>query len=35
MIGDRRPYLTALITLDEAANGLSDLQGLIQEVVDR
>ena len=34
VIGDRRPYLTALITLDEAANGLSDPQGLIQEVVD-
>ena len=27
VIGDRRPYLTALITLDEAAKGLSDLQG--------
>jgi long-chain acyl-CoA synthetase len=34
VIGDRRPYLTALITLDEAARGLSDPQGLIQEVVD-
>jgi long-chain acyl-CoA synthetase len=34
VIGDRRPYLTALITLDEAAEGLSDPQGLIQEVVD-
>jgi long-chain acyl-CoA synthetase len=34
VIGDRRPYLTALITLDEAAKGLSDPQGLIQEVVD-
>jgi long-chain acyl-CoA synthetase len=34
MIGDRRPYLVALITLDEAAKGLSDPQGLIQEVVD-
>ncbi len=34
VIGDRRPYLTALITLDEAAKGLSDPEGLIQEVVD-
>ena len=34
VIGDRRPYLTALITLDEAAMGLSDPQGLVQEVVD-
>ena len=34
VIGDRRPYLTALITLDEAAKGLSNPQGLIQEVVD-
>ena len=34
VIGDRRPYLTALITLDEAAKGLSDPDGLIQEVVD-
>jgi long-chain acyl-CoA synthetase len=34
VIGDRRPYLTALITLDEAAKGLSDPQGLIQDVVD-
>ena len=34
VIGDRRPYLTALITLDEAARGLSDPQSLIQEVVD-
>jgi long-chain acyl-CoA synthetase len=34
VIGDRRPYLTALITLDEAAKGLSDPQGLIQQVVD-
>ena len=24
MFGDRRPYLTALVTLDEAAMGLSD-----------
>jgi long-chain acyl-CoA synthetase len=34
VIGDRRPYLTALITLDEAAKGLSDPQSLIQAVVD-
>jgi long-chain acyl-CoA synthetase len=34
VIGDRRPYLTALITLDEAAKGLSDPQGLVQELVD-
>ncbi|MDP9491453.1 MAG: long-chain fatty acid--CoA ligase [Actinomycetota bacterium] len=34
VIGDRRPFLTALITLDEAARGLSDAQSLIQEVVD-
>jgi long-chain acyl-CoA synthetase len=34
VIGDRRPYLTALITLDEAAKGLSDPRSLIQEVVD-
>jgi long-chain acyl-CoA synthetase len=34
VIGDRRPFLTALITLDEAAHGLSDPQRLIQEVVD-
>ncbi len=34
VIGDRRPYLTALITLDEAAKGLSDPRSLVQEVVD-
>jgi long-chain acyl-CoA synthetase len=34
VIGDRRPYLTALITLDEAAMGLSDPRRLIEEVVD-
>jgi long-chain acyl-CoA synthetase len=34
VIGDRRPYLTALITLDEAAKGLSDPRGLVQELVD-
>jgi long-chain acyl-CoA synthetase len=34
VIGDRRPYLTALITLDEAAKGLSDPESLVQEVVD-
>jgi long-chain acyl-CoA synthetase len=36
VVGDRRPYVTALITLDEAevakANG--DVQALVQEVVD-
>jgi long-chain acyl-CoA synthetase len=36
VVGDRRPYVTALITLDEAevakANG--DLQALVQQVVD-
>jgi long-chain acyl-CoA synthetase len=34
VIGDRRPYLTALITLDEAAKGLSDPRRLIEDVVD-
>jgi long-chain acyl-CoA synthetase len=34
VIGDRRPFLTALITLDEAAKGLSDPPALIQDVVD-
>ncbi|HET8651020.1 MAG TPA: long-chain fatty acid--CoA ligase [Gaiellaceae bacterium] len=36
VIGDRRPYLTALITLDEAAKSLSDvhIQDLVQSVVD-
>ncbi|HEU6443806.1 MAG TPA: long-chain fatty acid--CoA ligase [Gaiellaceae bacterium] len=36
VIGDRRPYLTALITLDEAARGLSDVhvKDLVQSVVD-
>jgi long-chain acyl-CoA synthetase len=34
VIGDRRPFLTALITLDEAAKGLSDPQSLIQQLVD-
>jgi long-chain acyl-CoA synthetase len=34
VIGDRRPYLTALITLDEAAKGLSDPERLVQELVD-
>ena len=36
VVGDRRPYVSALITLDEAevakANG--DLQALVQQVVD-
>src|SRR4029453_13179033 len=38
VIGDRRPYVTALITLDEAEIGKlderADVQTLIQEVVD-
>jgi long-chain acyl-CoA synthetase len=38
VIGDRRPYLTALITLDEAETAKlpdgTDLQALVQEVVD-
>jgi long-chain acyl-CoA synthetase len=34
VVGDRRPFLTALITLDEAAKGLSDPRSLIQEIVD-
>ena len=36
VIGDRRPFLTALITLDEAARGLSDVhvQDLVQSIVD-
>jgi long-chain acyl-CoA synthetase len=38
VIGDRRPYLTALITLDEAEIGKldegADVQALIQQVVD-
>jgi long-chain acyl-CoA synthetase len=38
VIGDRRPYLTALITLDEAETGKlpdgADLEALVQEVVD-
>jgi long-chain acyl-CoA synthetase len=34
VIGDRRPYLTALITLDEAAKGLSDPRRLLEEVVE-
>jgi long-chain acyl-CoA synthetase len=34
VIGDRRPYLTALITLDDAAKGLSDPQAIVREVVD-
>jgi long-chain acyl-CoA synthetase len=34
VIGDRRPYVTALITLDEAARGLSDPEGLIRQVVE-
>jgi long-chain acyl-CoA synthetase len=38
VIGDRRPYLTALITMDEAETGKlpdgADLEALVQEVVD-
>ena len=38
VIGDRRPYLTALVTLDEAETAKlperDDLQELVQEVVD-
>ena len=38
VIGDRRPYLTALVTLDEAETAklpeTADLQELVQEVVD-
>jgi len=38
VIGDRRPYLTALVTLDEAETAKlperADLQELVQEVVD-
>jgi long-chain acyl-CoA synthetase len=38
VIGDRRPYLTALITLDEAEaaklDGGTDAQALVQQVVD-
>jgi long-chain acyl-CoA synthetase len=34
VIGDRRPYLIALITLDDAAKGLSDPMRLIEEVVE-
>jgi long-chain acyl-CoA synthetase len=38
VIGDRRPYLTALVTLDEAETAKlpdgTDLQTLVQEVVD-
>jgi long-chain acyl-CoA synthetase len=38
VIGDRRPYLTALITLDEAETAKlgegADVQALVQEVVD-
>jgi long-chain acyl-CoA synthetase len=35
VIGDRRPYLTALITLDEAARGLSDVhvRDLVESIV--
>ena len=33
VIGDRRPFLTALITLDEAATGPGEAQSLIDELV--
>ncbi len=35
VIGDRRPYVTALITLDEAVANGDDPQALIQHEVDR
>jgi long-chain acyl-CoA synthetase len=37
VIGDRRPYVTALITLDEAvtsADAIGDVQALVQQAVD-
>jgi long-chain acyl-CoA synthetase len=34
VVGDRRPYIAALITLDEAAKGRGDARQLVQEVVD-
>jgi long-chain acyl-CoA synthetase len=36
VVGDRRPYVTALVTLDEAEIASSDLepQGLVQDLVD-
>jgi long-chain acyl-CoA synthetase len=38
VVGDRRPYVTALITLDEdelaAGNGIADARALVQTVVD-
>jgi long-chain acyl-CoA synthetase len=38
VVGDRRPYVTALITLDEdelgGANGVRDAQALVQGIVD-
>ncbi len=34
MIGDRRPYVTALITLEEDARGLPDIEARIQALVD-
>ena len=35
VIGDRRPYVTALITLDDSAADGSDVQAAIQREVDR
>jgi long-chain acyl-CoA synthetase len=35
VIGDRRPYVTALITLDDSAGDGSDVQAAIQREVDR
>ena len=34
VVGDRRPYVAALITLEESARGLADIQERIQAVVD-
>jgi long-chain acyl-CoA synthetase len=36
VVGDRRPYVTALVALDEAesANASKDLQALVQDAVD-
>ncbi|MGI8422499.1 MAG: AMP-dependent synthetase/ligase, partial [Gaiellaceae bacterium] len=34
VVGDRRPYVAALITLEEAARELPDIEDKIQEVVD-
>ncbi len=34
VIGDRRPYVAALITLEDAARGLPDIEARIQALVD-